>query len=110
MAQIPNLPSDASSPAPVSDGSEAPGQKRGTGRTKVRKLAGAGEQCEPREEQPAGDPLAELIKKEAREAGPWFAASLVLHIVILTVLGFIVMRQERKTEAAHVPPHRPARR
>jgi hypothetical protein len=64
----------------------------------VRKRGGANEERERREEEQAGDPLAELIKKEARESGPWFAASLVLHIVILTVLGFIVMRQERKTE------------
>src|SRR5262245_44843476 len=49
MAQTPKLPSDASSPAPVSDGSETTGKKRGTSRPKVRKLAGADELPEPLE-------------------------------------------------------------
>jgi hypothetical protein len=85
-------------PTPDSDGSAAPGKKRDPSRAKARKPRDAGERLEPGYEQQAGDPFAELIKKEAKEAGPWFAASLVFHVVILTVLGFIVMRRERQTE------------
>ncbi|MGE5193897.1 MAG: hypothetical protein ACM3U2_15495, partial [Deltaproteobacteria bacterium] len=39
-----------------------------------------------------------MIKKEARDAGPWFALSLAFHIAILALLGFIVMRRERQPE------------
>jgi hypothetical protein len=55
-------------------------------------------QSEGDEQPEPGDPFAEMIKKGAKEAGPWIALSLVFHIVILGILGLIVLRRERRTE------------
>ena len=52
----------------------------------------------PEDENEGPDPLAELLRKGAKAAGPGFALSLVIHVAVLAVLGFIVMKRERQKE------------
>lgn len=46
----------------------------------------------------AGDPLANLIKEKVKGAGAGFALSLILHVVVLAILGFIVLKREKSKE------------
>ncbi len=41
------------------------------------------------------DPLVAIIKDMARSAGPAFAVSLAMHVVLIVVLAFVVIRHER---------------
>src|SRR5579859_709371 len=44
------------------------------------------------------DPFVEFFRQLTKESGPWLALSLGLHLAVLAVLGFIVLRRERQTE------------
>lgn len=48
------------------------------------------------DEEPGGDPLVALVKAQAKANGPWFALSLVFHIVLLVVFGFMAFRPEKR--------------
>ncbi len=100
MAQTPEPPADApqKSPTPASGDSPTPARKRSPKRVSVRVPEEIDRQPDTDEPPEHGDPFAEMIKKSAKEAGPWFALSLVFHLLILGTLGFIVMRRERRTE------------
>lgn len=41
------------------------------------------------------DPLISLMKNLARSAGPAFVVSLIMHVVLIVVLAFVVIRHER---------------
>jgi hypothetical protein len=99
MAQSPETPADRPQPAAplVAGGSPAPSRKPLHRKAKKRLPEGAGNGSETGE-QHAGDPLVEMIRRAARDAGPWFVLSLVFHVIILAILGFIVIKHERQAK------------
>jgi hypothetical protein len=100
MAPSPELPADPprrAAPLVTSD-SPAPLPKHGRRKARTPVPEGARDPAEASAQHEAGDPLVALITTAARDAGPWFALSLLFHVVILAVLGFIVMRRERHPE------------
>ena len=97
MAQPPELPADAPQQAstPARGGSPVSDRKRARKSAKVRiPIADSGQPDSDGQLEP-GDPFAEMIKKSVKEGGPWFAVSLVVHVIILGILGLIVLRRER---------------
>jgi len=98
MPPKPEIPSDPPRRAttPSSGGPPAAGKKRVAKALKMRVPEIA---IDVPDDQPDGpDPLVEMLRQGAKAAGPGFVLSLVIHIVILAVLGFVVMKHERQKE------------
>jgi hypothetical protein len=98
MPQKRDLPTEPPRPAvtPSSGGVPAPRKKRASSDRNVPRPEGPVDRAD--EENDGPDPLAELLRQGAKAAGPGFALSLVLHVAVLAVLGFVVMKRERQRE------------
>ncbi len=83
---------------PGSGATPAPARQRRSRKAKTSDPQESGDSHQAGEQDVSGDPLVELFKRVARDAGPWFALSLVFHVVVLAILGFIVLRRERQPE------------
>ncbi len=98
MAQKSDIPSDAPRRAATPASGEAPPRRK----KRVSKAPPATLPEErgdlPDDENDGPDPLVELLRQGAKAAGPGFALSLAIHIVVLVVLSFVVMRRERQKE------------
>ena len=94
MAQTPETPSDPPFGVPASGS----GGTRPSGGKRVRKTAKTRAAVAIEDQPPEGDPLVELLKEGAKAAGPGFAVSFGLHVVVLVALAFVVLRHERPKE------------